>query len=79
MLQIIALVHNVLTNVQTVMPRQSSAVQLVRVGICMQYGSVHLAPGDQDGCAVRTFQGLKRRIWYLLRYILSLLSAWELS
>ena len=33
MLQIIALVHNVLTSVQTVMPRQSSAVQLAPVRV----------------------------------------------
>jgi len=49
MLQITALVHDVLTDVQTVMPRQSSAVQLaparMSVPLCMQYGSVPLAPG----------------------------------
>ena len=53
MLQITALVHNVLTNVQTVMPRQSLAVQLaparVSIPLCIQYGSVHLARGRGGG------------------------------
>lgn len=46
MLQMFALVHSAPTIVRTVMPIQSSAVQLapVRVSIpsCMQHGSVHL-------------------------------------